>query len=55
MQQTSKKKNKTSYMERLDDIIQVNYLPTDMDIIRSRYRTSGVLTMEFIYNKKIFQ
>eukprot|EP01130_Rhizamoeba_saxonica_P009527 TRINITY_DN387_c0_g1_i2.p1 TRINITY_DN387_c0_g1~~TRINITY_DN387_c0_g1_i2.p1 ORF type:complete len:212 (-),score=50.66 TRINITY_DN387_c0_g1_i2:441-1076(-) len=39
------------YIENLERIVAEDYVPTEMDILRSRQATIGKATIEFIHNK----
>jgi len=43
------------FFERIDDIAQPDYLPTEQDVLRSRVRTTGIVETEFDIGDNIFR
>jgi guanine nucleotide-binding protein subunit alpha len=43
------------FFDRLDAIAEVNYLPTDQDILRTRVKTSGIVVSDFLVEGNEFK
>lgn len=45
----------TSFFENMSRIISPNYIPTEMDVLRVRVRTSGIIETQFQVNEITFR
>jgi len=43
------------FFDRIDDIAQADYIPTEQDVLRSRVRTTGIVETEFEIGDNIFR
>lgn len=44
-----------SFFDALDRISDPNYIPTVADILRTRVKTTGIVEIQFEYDKKTFR
>ena len=42
------------FFHKLDEVSQLDYMPTEMDILNCRYKTSGLQHIDFTYKKQPF-
>lgn len=43
------------YLNKLDDLVADNYIPSDDDILRARSKTTGIIDVEFKVGKTLFR
>jgi len=47
--------NAKYFLDQIDDLIRIDYLPTDKDIIHARARTTGIIENDFIIDHNKFK
>jgi hypothetical protein len=45
---------KTSFLDDLDRLSGVDYLPSEQDILRTTYKTTGIIEESFTYKERPF-